>query len=112
MAKFVFKLLSPKFIIESASQMVLPNPQGIPIVVNKPVKMIEVKNGVLDTKEYVKTHKNVTEEEVINRIRNDKHFGTEEIQEITAADQRAIDIKKRKLKEAEEEIKGLKEELK
>jgi len=107
MAKFHFNKPNPKFVIESATQVVMPNPAGIPVVVNRPVKMIEVKNYTLDTKEYVKTHPNITEEEVINRLRTDRHFGTSEIQEITEADQRAIEIKQKKLKEAEEEIKKL-----
>lgn len=109
MAKFIFKLLNPKFVIESATRMVIPNPQGIPTVIDRPAKIIEVKNGVLDTTEYIKTHPNITEDEIINRIRGDKHFGTEDIREITAEDQKAIEIKQKKLKEAEEEIKKLKE---
>jgi len=101
MAKFIFKRPTVRIIVRPETQQVITNAQGV-TTVNTPAKVIEVKNGVLVT----------DDKEVIDRVRNDSKFNTEEIREITAADQRAIEIKKQALKEAEEKIARLKEETK
>ena len=102
MAKFLFKQQTRRFILKSAGTVVLPNPQGIPMVVNEPGKVIEVKNGVLITED----------PDVIARIRRDPQFGTEEITEITEDDELAIKIRKKKDKEADEEIETVKKSKK
>ena len=94
MAKFLFKQQMRRFVLKSAGTVVLPNPQGIPMAVNEAGKVIEVKGGELVT----------DDPEVIARIRRDPQFGTEEIIEITEDDEAAIRIRKKKEKEADEEI--------
>ena len=103
--KFLFKKMEPKFVIPAKKQMI----NGMMVEVT-PSKRIEVKNGVLETSEYVKSHPDFTEEEIIERLRGDIKFNTEEIREISAADERAMKIRAKKLREAEEEIKALKAE--
>lgn len=88
-----------KFIQEDARQSIINNLNNIPTAINHPAKIIEIKNFELITED----------EEVIKRIRRDPSYGTIEITEITAEDEKAIKIRERKIKEAEEEIKKLKE---
>ena len=105
MARFIFKKMTPKFVIPAKKQII----NGV-LVETIPSKKIEVKNGILDTAEYVKKHPELTEEEIIERMRRDTKFNTAEIRELSPQDQKAIDIRNKKLKEAEEEIKKLKAE--
>ena len=100
--KFVFKKMSPKFVIPAVNKVI----NGIQVEVI-PSKRIEVTNAELDTKEFVKKNPSFTEEEVINRITGDSKYNTAEIRAITEADIRAVKIHAQKRKEAEEEIKRL-----
>lgn len=112
MAKFIFKKLTRRFIIQSAQSMVLTGANGLPTVVQVPSKVINITDGTLDTKEFVKRNPQFTEEEIIERIHKDTHFGTEEIQEVTEADLKAMEIKNRHMKEAEKEVNEWKEKNK
>jgi len=98
MARFIFKNKKVIFVVRPRTQSVIPNPKGVPMLVDDPGRTITVENGELVTKD----------QEVIDRIRSDSRFGTEFIREITEADEEAIKIRNKKAKEAEEEIKSLK----
>ena len=85
-----------KLIVRGASQSVIPNPSGIPMVVNTPAMTVELKPGIV----------NIIDQEVIDRIRRDGQYNTPEgIIEITEDEIEATEIKKKKMKEADEEIK-------
>lgn len=102
MAKFSLKK-PKKLVIRGASQSVIPNPAGIPMVINTPSKTIELKAGVVD----------ITDQEVIDRIRHDQQYNIPEgIIEITEDEIEATEIKKKKMKEADEEIKEIKKKRK
>jgi len=92
-----FSLKNPiRLIVRGASQSVIPNPSGIPMVVNMPSVTIELKAGITD----------ITDPEVIERIRRDGKYNTPEgIIEISEEEIEAVQIKTRKLKEADAEIK-------
>lgn len=92
MAKFICKRTKFKIQIKPEVKHIVND--GI---FSEPAKIVEAKNGVIIT----------DDPEVIARIRSDKFFGTKEIMEITEADERAIKIKNRKLKEAQIEIDNL-----
>lgn len=98
MAKFSLKR-PLKLIVKGASQSVIPNPQGIPMVVANPAVVIDLKAGIFDTED----------QSVIERIRKDPHYNTTEgIIEITEEEQEALTIRSKKEKEADEEIKAAK----
>lgn len=80
--------------IHSQTQQIVNGPGG-PQVVVTPGKAFKLKPG-----------KNiVTDEEQIARVRKSRDFGTAMLFEITAEDQKAIRIRNKKAKEADEEIK-------
>ena len=98
MAKFSLKK-PVKLIIRGASVSVIPNPQGIPVAVNTPSKMVEIKAGIYET----------DDQEIIDRIRRDIYYNTPEgIIEISEEEQEVIKIREKKSKEAEEEIREVK----
>lgn len=79
-------------------------------VVVTPARMFELKSGTTDTSDKGWLAKfRVTEKEVNDRIRSDQQFGTEDgITEFTEEDQEAVKIRRRKRREADEEIKSKK----
>jgi len=94
MAKFHFAK-SKRILIKGAEQSVIPNPMGIPTVVNTQAKEITIPAGMFETKD----------EELIARIRRDEQFGTARgMVEITEDEQEAIKIREKKNKEADAEI--------
>jgi hypothetical protein len=98
MAKFSLKR-PLKLIVKGASQSVIPNPQGIPMVVATPAIVVDLKAGIFDT----------DDASIIERIRKDAHYNTAEgIIEITEEEQEAIGIRAKKDKEADDEIKAAK----
>lgn len=91
-----------KLIVKGAGQSIIPNPSGIPTVVNTPSVTIELK-GIMD----------ITDPEIIERIRRDGKFDTPEgIKEISEEEIEATHIRTKKLKEADEEIKERKKSRK
>lgn len=81
------------FIINNEIQQVVIGPGG-PQVVTSPSKTVKLKAG---------THE-ITDKDTLDRIRRDSKFNTSDITEISADDIEAIQIKEKKLKEADEEI--------
>lgn len=102
MAKFSLK--NPiRLVVKGAGQSVIPNPSGIPMVVNTPPFVVELKAGIMD----------ITDQEVIDRIRRDGQYNIPEgIIEISEDEIEAAHIKTKKLKEADEEIKEIKKRKK
>lgn len=92
-----FSLKNPiKLVVKGASQSIIPNPSGMPMVVNSPSVTVDLKAGIVD----------ITDQEVIDRIRRDIHYNTPEgIIEISEDEIEAAHIKTKKMKEADEEIK-------
>ena len=92
-----FSLKVPiRLVVRGAGQSVIPNPSGIPMVVNTPSIVITLKAGIND----------ITDQEVIDRIRRDQQYNTPEgMIEITEDEIEATHIKSKKMKEADEEIK-------
>ena len=88
--KFVFKRSKVTFIVKPDRMSII---DGIPV--RKEGESFVVKGGELITDDPVK----------IDRIRRDPKYNTPEIKEISQEDLDAIEIKTKKLKEAEEEIK-------
>ena len=85
-----------KLVVKGAGQSVIPNPSGIPMVVNTPAVTITLKASIND----------ITDQEVIDRIRRDGQYNTPEgMIEITEDEIEATHIKAKKMKEADEEIK-------
>ena len=95
MAKFLTKNNKVTFIIRPQTTSVIPNAQGIPTAISDPGKKVTIENGELIT----------TDPEIIARLRADSKYGTEFLREITEDDEAAIEIRKKKDAEAEEEIK-------
>lgn len=88
-----------KLVVRGANTSVIPNPQGIPMAISTPAFTIELKPGITD----------ITDQEVIDRIRKDIHYNTPDgIIEITEDEIEAVKIKEKKMKEADEEIKEAK----
>lgn len=88
-----------RLLIKGASTSVIPNPQGIPVAVSTPAKMVNIPQGVYETKD----------PEIIEKIRSDVYFGTQNgMIEITEEEQEAISIREAKMREADEEIKARK----
>lgn len=95
MARFSLKK-NIRLIVKGAGQSVIPNPEGIPTVVNSPAVMIELKAGVVD----------ITDPVVIERIRRDQKYNTPEgIIEISEEEIEVEHIKTEALKAADEKIK-------
>ena len=78
-------------------QQIIVGPNG-PQVVVTPAKTITISGGYLETED----------QKIIDRIRSDQQFNTEEITELTKDDEEIINIRKSKEKEAEVEIKARK----
>ena len=95
-----FSLKKPiKLVVRGAGQSIIPNPSGIPMVVNTPSIVVELKSGIND----------ITDQDVIDRIRRDGQYNTPEgMIEITEDEIEATHIKTKKMKEADEEIKEIK----
>lgn len=102
MAKF--SLIRPiKLVVKGATQVVIPNPSGIPVVVNTPSVMVDLKVGINE----------INDQEIIDRIRKDQMYNVPEgIIEISEEEQEAVKIHEKKHKEAEEEIKEIKKKKK
>lgn len=91
-----------------------------PIITPAVVLTITQKNlnpdGAYDTsaeeqkREYARL--GITENEAIERIKNDEQFNTSEIRMLTEKDQKILEINKRKAKEAKEEALALEEKTK
>ena len=79
--------------------VLVPGAGGVPTVHVERGKTVIMTPGI----------NNIEDKEVIDRIRRDPKFGTKNIREITPQDMKAMEIKQKKLKEAEEEIKNLKD---
>jgi len=95
MARFSLKV-PIRLIVRGAAQSIIPNPSGIPMVVNTPALTITLKAGIND----------ITDQEIIDRIRRDGQYNTPEgMIEITEDEIEATHIKAKKMKEADEEIK-------
>jgi len=97
MAKFIFNKNIVRFIITPEVQQIVVTERGTEVV-RTPARTLEIKGGELVTED----------KEIIDRIRKDSKFGTEEIRELTLEDQRIIAIRIKKEKEAEKEIAELK----
>ena len=98
MARFSLKL-PIRLVVRGAAQSVIPNPSGIPMVVNTPAMTITLKAGIND----------ITDQEVIDRIRRDGQYNVPEgIMEITEEEIEATHIRAKKMKEADQEIKEAK----
>ena len=89
MAKFNFKT-AINFVVRSEDTQVINGK-----VITTPRKVAKLGPGTVEVKD----------EEVIERIRNDQQFNTSSIIEITAEDEEVMEIKRKKAREAEEEIK-------
>lgn len=92
-----FSLKRPiRLLVKGSMTSVIPNPQGIPIAVTTPDKLVDLKAGIYET----------TDQEIIDRIRRDTHYNTPDgIIEISEDEIEASKIKEKKMKEADEEIK-------
>jgi len=98
MARFSLKV-PIRLIVRGAGQSVIPNPSGIPMVVNTPSVVVTLKAGIND----------ITDQEIIDRIRRDQQYNTPEgMIEITEDEIEATHIKSKKMKEADEEIRDRK----
>ena len=99
-----FSLKKPvKLLVKAAGQSIIPNPQGIPMVVNTPAQMIELPAGIYET----------NDQSIIDRIRRDVFYNTAEgIMEITEEEQEILAVRAKKEKEADEEIKVVKSKRK
>lgn len=95
-----FSIKKPiKLIVKGSCQSVIPNAAGIPIAVNQPAVVLDLKPGVFKTDDV----------EVIERIRRDAHYNIiEGIMEITEEEREALNIRAKKEKEADVEIKEAK----
>lgn len=95
-----FSLKKPlKLVVKGACQSVIPNPQGIPMVVNVSAKVLDLKAGIFET----------DDQEVIDRIRRDGNYNViDGIMEISEEEQEVLHIRAKKDKEANEEIKEMK----
>ena len=116
MAKFYFKYPKHRFIIQADSVLTI-EVGGVPTIIRKPCKKVEIKGGFLDTakeKERWAREWEMKPEEaeklVVDKIRRNRKFNTSSIKEFTPEDERAVTIKNRKLKEAQEEIDKLTKE--
>jgi len=99
MAKFFFRtrrIVS----VRPETYVIIPSPTGVPTTVKQKGLTVVCGPGNYET----------DEEEVISRIRADKQFNTPMIREITVRDEKAMAIRSKKLKEAEEEIRKLQKE--
>ena len=87
-----------KVVVRGAMTNVIPNPQGIPVAVTVNAKTIEIKPGIFET----------NDAEVIERLRRDDKFGIQDgILEISEMEEKAVKIRRKKEKEADEEISKL-----
>lgn len=97
MAKFFFKRKRVVFILKPDTSVLVHGPQGLQIHVDKGKTFtIEDKSGL---------GVEITDPEQITRIRNDENYNTPEIRELTEEDMKAIEIRNKHMKLAEEEIK-------
>ena len=87
------------FIIRPPTTILVPNPQGIPVVHTDPGRVGEIKNGEITLNENKKD-----DLEFIERIRRDSQFGTEDLSEVTKDDEEAMEIRNKKAREADDEI--------
>jgi len=109
MPKYMFKKRL-RFVMEDAKQMIIPSSSGIPQVVNTPPKILEIPiNLELDPTEFVKTNPQFTVDEIVKRIERSRKYGTSDIVHMTEADERAIEIKSKALRQAEVDIKKMRE---
>lgn len=103
MAIFYFKKPIRRFMVRPEIRRII---NDIPVIT--PAKVVTITQRDLNSEGAYVTE----DEEIIKRIRSDSQFNTSEIRELSEKDQKAVEIKKKKLKEAEEEIKALEQETK
>ena len=92
-AKFILKH-DTTFIMSNEIQQIVVGPQG-PTVVVTPSRTVKIPSGIYVTED----------KDIIERIRKDSKYNTEEIGEVSAEDEEVIQIKNKKMREADEEIK-------
>ncbi len=99
MAKFFFKRARRIFVSGGGNPVILPDAvTGVPTLFTPQVKSFVVEGGSLKTED----------PEILARIRKDPEFNTDEIKELSAADEKAMQIRSEYIKMAEAKIAELK----